>query len=218
MHKNWENLRDATCKEQNNNRYIKRNSKDDFKVAVASAISVAKNTRSQIAYSVLPSKEYLWSLFNYDQDTGLLTHKTTSRNGKRKVGNAVTCNVKGHLKTYINGKERYVHRIVWKMMTGVDAVEVDHVNRNRSDNRWCNLRDVSHHRNTGNVGLLKTNKSGVKGVYWAKDKNKWTAQISIGDKIRYLGRYDRIEDAKVAYEIAAFAHFGEDTGIRETVA
>jgi HNH endonuclease/AP2 domain len=64
-----------------------------------------------------------------------------------------------------------------------------------------------------NSTIFTTNKSGVRGVYWSKSKNKWTAQISIGDKIRYLGRYDKIEDAKAAYDRAATVHFGSRGGI-----
>ena len=213
-----DNLREATQKEQNSNRHIKRNSKDDFVRMVIESTRDAAKTRRQIAVSPLPSKEYLWTLFSYDEETGILTHNTASRNNKRRIGAAVTCNVKGHLKTYVRGGERYVHRIVWKMMTGVDAIEIDHINRDRSDNRWCNLRDVSHYRNIGNTDLSKRNKSGVKGVYWAKDKNKWTAQISIGDKIKYLGRYTKIEDAKAAYEAAARIHFGDNTSTLEMIA
>lgn len=158
----------------------------------------------------LSSKEYLWSLFHYDPDTGILTYKKSSRNGKRKAGAQVTAQSKGYLKTYVDGREAYVHCIAWKMMTGDDVPLIDHHDRNRLNNKWSNLRERTHSQNLGNSGLSAHNKSGVRGVHWDKWKNKWASQITIGDRKVHLGRYHTIDEAKAAYNEAALLHFGSD--------
>ena len=204
----WVNLRDATQKEQNNNRFIRKSTTEDISCMVAVTSNMARKAVSSPKHVNLPPKEALWDLFDYNPDTGDLIRKKASRNGRQKAGTTVATQVKGYFKTRVDGREAYVHRIAWKMMTGEDPLIVDHINRDGKDNRWANLRNVTQSQNLGNTKLSAHNKSGVKGVYWAKDKQKWTAQISIGDKIRYLGRFDRLEDAAVAYQKAATKHFG----------
>jgi hypothetical protein len=76
--------------------------------------------------------------------------------------------------------------------------EIDHINRNKLDNRKENLREISHRDNLTNIVLHKHNTSGVKGVYWHKAKNKWRAYIDVYGKRKYLGSYALIEDAKKA--------------------
>jgi hypothetical protein len=194
---------------QNNNRYIRRFSRSDIENKV-SALSDkhAKSKPRDVRAKPLPSQEWLRELFDYDPATGLLTHKTSSVNGKRRIGEPVKTLCKGYIKVLVDEREVYAHRIAWKIMTGEEPEVVDHIDGNRANNVWDNLRDVRAYQNQGNTSLYRNNKSGVKGVYWAKDKNRWTAQISIGDKIRYLGRFVSIEDAKKAYDAAALIHFG----------
>ncbi len=203
----WENLRDATQLDQNRNRYIRKNTEADIRTKLEDAIAQAKLTRKTTRSAPLPSREELMHLFRYDPDTGYLWYLKDGRNRKRMAGTFVQTQVKGYLKTYVAGREPYVHRIAWKIMTGEDALLVDHINKNTLDNRWVNLRSVESYQNQGNRKLSPYNRSGSTGVYWAADKNKWTAQISVGDKIVYLGRYGDIEDAKKAYETAAAIHF-----------
>lgn len=50
--------------------------------------------------------------------------------------------------------------------------------------------------------LIKTNKSGVTGVYWSNSKGKWIAQIEFQKKSHYLGSYDNKEDAIKARKAA----------------
>ena len=56
--------------------------------------------------------------------------------------------------------------------------------------------------------IRPNNKVGVKGVVWDKDRGKWAAFIKVNYKSIGLGRFDRIEDAAVAYEVAARRYFG----------
>ena len=86
---------------------------------------------------------------------------------------------------------------------------VDHINRNPLDNRKCNLRICTNQQNICNCDIPKNNKSGCKGVYWAKDKQKWTVQISINNKTKYIGRYSSYEEAVKARIEAAKKYYGE---------
>lgn len=52
------------------------------------------------------------------------------------------------------------------------------------------------------------NKSGVKGVCWDKNREKWVAQIEFQGKNYNLGRYDKIEDAAAARKEAEEHLFG----------
>ena len=75
---------------------------------------------------------------------------------------------------------------------------VDHINRNKLDNRRGNLRVVSKSENAFNSRRRTDNKSGHRGVSWDKTRNKWKAQICIKGKVIPIGRYDSIEEAITA--------------------
>lgn len=75
-------------------------------------------------------------------------------------------------------------------------IEVDHINRNRLDNRKSNLRIITRTENTMNKSDYKNNTSGVKGVKWNKKLNKWQVQISYKGKRIHLGVFSDLEEAK----------------------
>lgn len=77
-----------------------------------------------------------------------------------------------------------------------DGLVIDHINRNKLDNRKCNLRLVTQTENTWNKSIGKKNTSGVLGVY--PHKNKWCASITYNHKKYFLGVYENIEDAEKA--------------------
>ena len=57
--------------------------------------------------------------------------------------------------------------------------------------------------------MRKTNKSGVPGVCWNKNANKWRAKLTYKYKIIYLGYFDNLEDARKARKDAEIKYFGE---------
>ena len=75
---------------------------------------------------------------------------------------------------------------------------VDHINRNRADNRKQNLRCCKYAENDRNRGIYSSNKSGVAGVYYDKQRRKWVANISYNQKRVFLGRFESKEDAVAA--------------------
>jgi hypothetical protein len=85
--------------------------------------------------------------------------------------------------------------------------EIDHLNGVRGDNRIENLRDVSRSANMRNVSMQPRNTSGVVGVYWNKQSNKWHGQISATDgRVVSLGYYADIADAAQARKQAEAMH------------
>jgi len=107
-------------------------------------------------------------------------------------------NHKGYAMINLDGKRVRVHRLVLLAYKGDSELEVDHKNQIKTDNRLCNLHYVTSQENLLNRDWIYN----AKGYYWHKRKNKWRAQISINGKQKYLGYFDKEEDARQAYEQA----------------
>jgi len=80
----------------------------------------------------------------------------------------------------INYQKYLAHRIAWKIMTGADPVEIDHIDGNPGNNKWANLKDGTRSDNLRNVRLKSTNTSGHHGVWFSTRQQKWIASICIG--------------------------------------
>ena len=106
------------------------------------------------------------------------------------------------VKLYKDGikKPYLVHRLVAKVFLQdySEDLEVDHIDRNRSNNNISNLQMLPHADNM-------KRKMG-KGCCWIKERAKWMAYIKKDKKFKYLGLFDKEEDAKAAY-LAAKALF-----------
>ena len=100
-----------------------------------------------------------------------------------------------------------VHREILGL-TKHDRVVVDHINRNKRDNRRCNLRVCSNAENTRNHKLSKRNKTGVTGVYKLKN-GRYSAAIGVNNKLINLGTFDTIDDATAARKQAERLYHGE---------
>lgn len=105
----------------------------------------------------------------------------------------------GYYMIQYKGKSLLVHRIAFLLMTGEwPSNVVDHIDRNKQNNCWVNLRDTDRSVNNLNkVKANKNNKSGKLGV--AKHGNGWTAQCKYKGKKKHLGLYKTIDEAEQAY-------------------
>jgi hypothetical protein len=148
-------------------------------------------------------------LFSLDPTTGKLTRRVYRAHNARAGDVVGTEDGKGYLHVSINRMFVRVHRIVFAMHYGLEPVAIDHVNRNKQDNRPENLRPATQSENAGNTWGFAHNTSGIKGVSRNTRSGMWHAQIKINGKQTYLGRYATKEQAQVAYNEAATKHFGE---------
>ena len=109
------------------------------------------------------------------------------------------CDKDGYLVSsyFYCGVRRFVrfHRLVMHAKPGQF---VDHINKNKADNRKENLRCCQRSENDRNRSLYITNTSGVSGVFFDRQREKWVASITYNSKKVYLGRYDAKEDAIMA--------------------
>jgi len=84
---------------------------------------------------------------------------------------------------------------------------IHHINHNTLDNRKQNLQIVTHRQNLQSLKVKKTSK--FPGVYWDKKGNKWKANISINNKMVYLGSFTDEREAAKCYE-SAVRKLGEE--------
>ena len=95
------------------------------------------------------------------------------------------------------------------IMNAPKDMYVDHINHNLKDNRKSNLRIVTASQNAMNRTLGSNNTSGVTGVVWVKNEQKWKAEIRVNGEVHYLGSYDKFEDAESNRKEAEEEFFGE---------
>lgn len=86
---------------------------------------------------------------------------------------------------------------------------IDHINRDRLDNRRSNLRVVDYSLNGFNKGKQSNNTSGHVGVSWEKKRNKWETHIKVNGKKKFLGYFDDIDDAIKVRKEAEVEYYGE---------
>ena len=130
------------------------------------------------------NQDDLKDLLHYDKDTGVFTWLVSR--GHAAVGKIAGCiNAKGYLQIRIYGKTYRAHRLVFLYMEGkLPPDQVDHINRDKTDNRWSNLRHATHLINQNN----KANNNAVIGVGFRKQNKKWFADATqVKGKRKRLG-------------------------------
>jgi hypothetical protein len=133
------------------------------------------------------TQERLREVLDYDPGTGVFRWTDKGRNCLIGKVAGSTSNVTGYCIICVDKKTYSAHRLVWLHVHGFFPPEqVDHINRDRTDNRLSNLRLVSNAENRRNVGLSKYNTSGVSGVGWSRRENRWVSRIGVEGKTIYL--------------------------------
>ncbi len=147
--------------------------------------------------------EQINEVISYSQETGLFTW--VKNQGRARIGDVVSYKDSyGYIAFKLYGHLRRAHRVAWFLTHGsFPDGDIDHINRDRSDNRIKNLRCVSRSENMENQLLRSDNKSGFKGVFFEARRNKWRADIAKDKKSKHIGYFDTAEAAFVAYQNAA---------------
>ena len=149
------------------------------------------------------NKERLDQVATYDPDCGIFICVKNRKGSKNKVGDVLGSRTKGgYIEIQIDGRRYLAHRLAFLTMTGdMPKGVVDHINRDQSDNRWANLRDVTQVENGHNQNRKSLNNStGFVGVH--KWNGKYRAKIVIKQKQMHLGTFDDSCLAAEAYDKA----------------
>lgn len=127
-------------------------------------------------------------LIDYDPRTGVLrwnrreeVDSDAKRFNVRWAGKeAFTAKTpQGYSQGTILQKHCEAHRLIWFWMTGQQPASIDHINGDKADNRWSNLRAVTHKDNMRNTKRPSHNTSGVMGVSYCRTHKKWLAVIQL---------------------------------------
>ena len=148
----------------------------------------------------------LRQVLSYDPETGIFKWLVT-RNQKHAGSPAGNLRLDGWRMIKVDGRFYFAGQLAWFYMTGTWATkDVDHINRNRDDNRFSNLREASRSQNAFNS---RGRKSGLKWAYWNKNLNRWQSSIRVDGKNLSQGYYDTPEEAHAAAYLAAKRLRGE---------
>ena len=144
------------------------------------------------------TQEYLQSIYNYNPETGSLTYKNRTANNAA-VGQEVGCLTSdGYRQASINNKSYRVHRLLFLYMTGFIPKIVDHVDMDKLNNRWSNLRAATSSQNSCNTLSKITNTSGVKGLVHKYFLNQYCTRVKYKGQVytktkTYYSEEDRLE-------------------------
>jgi hypothetical protein len=155
----------------------------------------------------------LKEILHYDLETGVFRWRFASSNRVKPWSVAGTKGDTGYIKIHINKKLYRAHRLAWLYVKGEFPKEqIDHINGNRTDNFWQNLRETSSKQNQENLPLSKNNTSGYRGVAWSKTSKKWLAHVRHNSKKIHIGLYKTAEEAAIAAATKRAELFTHDYG------
>ena len=175
----------------------------------------------------VPSPELLRKLLRYEPETGKLfwLPRTPdffepgkySRNRRCAVWNARYAHKEAlaakHGNGYLSGalfdQRMFSHRAIWAIQTGNwPTLQIDHIDGDRANNKWSNLRQASRSENMRNMRSHKGSTSKYLGVSWGARDKKWVACIWTNGQRVSLGSHANEIDAAIAYDKAAAQYHG----------
>lgn len=167
--------------------------------------------------TVEQDREALMARLSYDPETGVFTwlqKPETDRWSRtwntRYAGKEAGASSHGYVSINIDGRLYLAHRLAWLFVCEEwPAVQIDHINGDRCDNRIANLRAATVRQNSWNAKRPAHNTSGFKGVRFHKRDKRYEAFIRVNGVAKALGYFATVEEAAQAYEAAARSHFGE---------
>lgn len=155
---------------------------------------------------MLDLAEKFRSMFEYSD--GELIWKV--KKGRARIGmvvNGMTMN--GYKRVQVEGVLYLVHRVIYAMFKCDFPEKIDHVDNNKANNRIENLRPATQRTNMWNTKICSRNKSGVKGVSWCKQSNKWQVHIRTMEGNKFLGLFSSLSCAEQKIKEYREIHHGE---------
>lgn len=149
----------------------------------------------------------LRDILSYDPKSGIWVWR--KKNARKVIVGKIAgfLHSSGYWKINIDGKAYYASRLAWLYVTGeLPNGIVDHINLDKSDNRWCNLRLATKSQNGANSRAQ--NAFGLKGVYQITGRRNFFSSIKINGENKRLGNFDCPAAAHFAYALAAYKYFG----------
>ncbi len=139
----------------------------------------------------------LKAVFCYNPTTGIFTRLNPVGKQKREY---TRVDNEGYVKIHINGIPYRAHRLAWLYMTGfLPKQQIDHIDGNRSNNKWPNLRDVPHIVNVQNRRKAQRNNKSTGLIGVSLMGNKYLARIGFGGRRIRIGLFPTEEEAYEAY-------------------
>jgi hypothetical protein len=160
-----------------------------------------------------PSIDWLKTQLSYDPETGELRWLVMNQGRRSKVGSN---NPDGYVYVGVT-VEGVCHfmkrsRLAFALTVGRWPTIIDHINGDRTDDRWCNLREVNGSENQKNRRLETDNTWGIHGLV-RRPSGKWEAAIRHSGAYLYLGRYSDFFEAVCARKSAELKYgFHENHG------
>ena len=143
--------------------------------------------------------EELKSQIKYDPLTGVIYRIARPRGSHSPLGRITTKPTEaGYIRIRILGQKYMVHQLAHFYMTGTWAPQVDHQNRDRSDNRWENLESSSDSASRKNLSLRTNNNTGTTGVIWSESRQRYIVRITNNYKQVWLGQFKTLFAATYA--------------------
>lgn len=165
----------------------------------------------------LDFEQSLRASLSYDPETGLITRLCTR--GNAIAGTVAGTKIRQYTVIDFGNRKIMAHRIAFFLKNGRWPLGViDHINGNRSDNRWSNLRECQQSDNAKNQTTRPRGMSGVRGVRFNLKSSKskpWEVLIKHNYKQIYIGRYATKEEAIAARYAASAKYHGEFSGVIE---
>ena len=144
------------------------------------------------------TQQRLRELAHYCPETGQFTHLQSK--GRKKAGMpAGSLRRDGYVYAMFDGYRAMAHQFAWLYVNGEwPTQEIDHMDGNKANNAFANLRQVSRRANTENKRTAKrTSTTGLLGV--VRHRDKFVAKIVHAGKRKHLGVFETPEAAHEAY-------------------
>lgn len=144
--------------------------------------------------------DQLLNVLDYDSNIGVFTWKENRKRLAIKGSVAGSKNGSGYIHISLGGRLYLAHRLAWfYAFEEWPEKNIDHIDKNRTNNRLDNLRDVSQSINIHNADTSsRLSKSGFKNA--RKVGNRWQSEIKINGKSIHLGMFSSGEEASMAAE------------------